>query len=200
MKNTSFFLIIVSFLFAFYSCKDNLNLNTDELKNSEVRFISDDELEAIANKHNEFLEEIIINFDFGGTNNYLELKHSFLISNLENLTLDKKEEIISKIENKHIRGDSIVSLRTTNDLVIEIQNASFSNKDQMIEFIQNAESKIMDDANSYAEIKEYIDKIVVESNQILESNEQLVVNSYLFTLKASAYFWLPSNFGYTGPY
>ncbi len=161
--------------------------------------ITDSDIVKLAQKHNNYLTEIIKNYNYDSVPDYIEnFEKNFINTALDGLSQTERIQIIENMKKRHNQKNNMIPI-TSNDLILAIDSCSkFENKDKMIELVNTATSIIIKDTSTCAEINSFLDSLFLEKSNNFTKLELIVLKSYFETLKASANFWYPIERGGTG--
>lgn len=176
---------------AFMSCEKEI----EESNKVPDVFISDSDISKLAQKHNEYLTDVIKNYDYESSQDYIaDFEKNFINSDLDGLNQDERIQVINnmKIRSSKKSSQSEIEPSTINDLIIELNSSEFENKDMMIEVVNNATSIITKDKSTCSDVNAFLDNLLLEKVNNFNESELIVLKSYFETLKASAYFWYPT--------
>ena len=145
--------VIVMFgITAFMSCDKN---EIEEANKASDISINDSVICKLAQKHNEYLMDIVQNYDYKNSQDHIaSFKKNFINSDLDDLNKDDRIKIINNMRIGSSLKSSQIGIvpSTVNDLVLEIKSSKFPNKNLMIEVIDNATSIISNDKSTCSEV------------------------------------------------
>lgn len=190
--STTFFIF---FSVIFVACKkvdisENINNKDDEKIFMIANFVS--------NKHNEYLTEMLEDYNYSEINRIKEFKNCFYNSHLDNLSIDSKDIIWNNFKNK--KSDS-VEIKTIEDFLYTIDTTNIiTHKRELKDLVyssQNIISKL--DTLTYSNFENEIDILINNTiSQNLSEDEIIIALTYLLTAKNSAYFWISEQKGGDG--
>lgn len=184
-------LIIVGGLF-FYSCqKDNSQEQKQDIK--EGRLLTNEQINLIGEKHNEFLK-IILENNISNENKIQGVLYSKEV--LETKYLGKTDNLTFK---RNVASSE--KIKTTNEYMLEIKN-NLSDKnnfvyfEKVLNYLNNTKKK--KDVESISSFLDKVTKDMASNKTEVRDYEAFLVFSSV--LKSSAKFWLPKELGGLGNY
>ena len=154
----------------------------------------------IAKIHNEFLSQIVKEFDYSKldkSDSYEELHRC-----MRNLPCDQGiiDSIINNFYENHydiMDATSYYNMwKTTLDSSILMSN--YSNKSELMSYIQQTRSFLLSDELNYNNLLNSISDVVRSAEVQLTYDEMQIFLAYVDVLENSAYFWFPTEFGGSG--
>lgn len=184
--------VLVNGLFSFISCEkelDNQNENRallkNSLKSSLLLSLDDATIKMLANKHNEYLEIVLKNYNYTfDEDKVINCRNNFLNIDLPGLTMEDKLTIVEGFKNKN--GEFVPT--TSEKFYNALRVADLPNEDDLVEFIKEVNESIVNSNLVYSKLELFIDGNLADVNGRFTEAETKILKIYFETLKASAYF------------
>ncbi len=186
--------LLLFFLFAGASCKEKeSDSQFIEQKAGSETTISYEDIVTMANQHNEYLNDIFVNFNFKCEDYYKELEANILNTNFGGASMEQKEYLCTFFRDKNY------VLESMEDVVIAIENCkNIHDKNLVIEFITAIDTNTFEEAVGYSGISSKIDILQDIAYHNLKDDDLIFVLSYTELLRKSSYYWLPEDLGGDG--
>ncbi|MDD2476998.1 MAG: hypothetical protein PHI32_13960 [Dysgonamonadaceae bacterium] len=196
-------IIICSILF-FSSCsKENIvNENINNSKSLTTNFISDRDIEKMAELHNDYLEIMVRNFDYQASDYVLETRRCFLSEEIELLSNTEKKAALMGFDERSLKKSNGANKNLPpnfEDLIEVVNNSGFDNSQRLVYSLESAYAFIdQETMMSCDELAASLDNILEDGKETLEFRELVVLKSFIQTMKASSRFWFPIELGGNG--
>lgn len=196
-------IIILASAFVFVGCKkeDLVNQNNTEKKVEKGRKCNDDimrgvtfeDIETLADKHNQYLNDIFVDFDFESNDYKEELLRNVKLADLDGASEEQKQSLCKKI----IKNNFTFS--TFKDVKAAIKSSdSLEFKHDIIFLLQRMNDIVQEDNITYNILSKKIDDIQTDAYAMLTYNDLLFTLATTEVFRKSAYYWFPSEAGGSG--
>ena len=189
--------IIITGIFTFAGCEKEKSTDIrpvtaeykiTEFSTDEVTFAK---IENLAEKHNQYLDEILANYNLDNDDYQSEIINNIMNANLDNATIEQKEQICSTMMERGYTP-------TFEDMETAIgQCDALNNKTEILHFINALLSETLK-CSSFEEISNEITSMQNAANEIFNDSDIIFCLSYSELLRKSMYYWLPEELGGNG--
>ena len=194
--------VLINGVVSLTSCEKEFDIqdeNRVELNNSlkslQQPSLNDETIKMLANKHNEYLAEIIENYRYSqDEDKVINCTNNFLNTELPNLTKEDKLSIVEGFKNEY--GEIVPT--TSEQFYNALRSTDLPKKEKMIELIKEMNQNIVNSNLVYPELEQFVNDKLGSSEGQFTKTETKILKIYFETLKASAYFWFPQEYGGSG--
>ena len=189
--------LILTGIFIFAGCEKEENTDirpvtaeyeVTEFGTDEVTFAK---IENLAEKHNQYLDEILANYNLDNDDYQSEIINNIMNANLDNATIEQKEQICSTMMERGFTP-------TFEEMETAIgQCNALNNKTEILHFINALLSETLK-CSSFEEISNEITSMQNAAYGIFNDYDIIFYLSYSELLRKSMYYWLPEELGGNG--